>query len=284
MANSPEIVEVRLLALSEGVAAHPVRFIKHVGDVVAKDDPVVEAESDKAIVELVAPHAGVITSVAVADGTAVAVGDLLYTIEVAASSPIADTATEFPTLTVAQHAWDVRNVQARARALAPTTAELPLAETALLLVAVCRALASAPRLLHRRARRVPGQGWRLRTSLCDVWLGGARWLEEELTLDMTVEAALTLVRDSTTARPSATGKPTLRILRLHGEAPLFARTGQAHSELHITVGPVLDQPAVVDGAIVVRPLATLVIESDAQTTADELMAFTAALVDQLDHV
>lgn len=283
MATS-EIVEVRLPAISEGTQAHPVRFLRRPGDRVAKDDPVVEVESDKAITELLAPHTGTITAVAVADGAPVAVGDPLYSLRVAADSPLADTTSEFPTLTVAQHVWDVGHVQARARALAPTIAEIPLAETALLLLAVSRALASAPRLLHRRARKIPGHGWRLRTSLCDVWLGGARWLEEELTLDMTIDAALALVRDGTTARPTAGDKPTLRILRLHGEAPLFARTGQAHSELHLTIGPVVDQPVVVAGAVAVRPIAVVVIESDAQTTAEELMAFTSALAAQLDQI
>jgi pyruvate/2-oxoglutarate dehydrogenase complex dihydrolipoamide acyltransferase (E2) component len=282
--DSPELVEVRLPAIADGVAAHPVRFLRRPGESVAKDEAVVEVESDKAVVELVAPHAGVIADVAVADGATVAVGDLLYSLRVAEVSPVADVPSEFPTLTVAQHVWDVSHVRTRARALAPTGAEVPLAETALLLIAVCRALTAAPRLLRRRARWIPGQGSRIWTSLCDVWVGGARWLESELAIDMTIDAALALVRDSTTARPTGAGRPTVRILRLHGDAPMFARTGQAHAELHLTIGPVIDQPAVVAGTLTIRPLAILVIESDAQTTADEIMAFTAALAEQLDHV
>lgn len=284
MTETMEIVEVRLPAILDGMTEHPIHYLKRPGDQVAADEAIVEAETDKAVVELVAPQGGVIESLAVDEGATVQVGAPLYRLRVAATSPVADEASQFPILTVAQHVWDVRHLRARARALAPTGAEQPLAESALLLVAVCRALASAPRLLRRRARRTPGQGPRIWTSVCDVWLGGARWLEAELTIDLTVEEALTLVRDSTAARPSAGGKPTLRILRLHGDAPQFARTGQAHAELNLTIGPVIDQPVVVDGAIVVRPIAQLVIESDAQTTADELIAFTAALAEQLNHV
>ena len=284
MTETAKIVEVRLPAILDGMSEHPIHYLKRPGDQVAADEAIVEAETDKAVVELVAPHDGVIESLAVDEGATVQVGAPLYRLRVAAASPVADEASQFPILTVAQHVWDVRHLRARARALAPTGAEQPLAESALLLVAVCRALASAPRLLRRRARRTPGQGPRIWTSVCDVWLGGARWLEAELTIDLTVEEALTLVRDSTAARPSAGGKPTLRILRLHGDAPQFARTGQAHAELNLTIGPVVDQPVVVDGAIVIRPIAQLVIESDAQTTADELIAFTAALAEQLNHV
>jgi len=282
--DTTEIVEVRLPTISDGNTEHPVRFLKRPGDAVVADEAVVEAETDKAVVELVAPHDGIVESLAASDGDIVAVGAPLYRLRRAAVSPVADEASHFPILTVAQHVWDVRHVRARARALAPTVAEQPLAESALLLVAVCRALASAPRLLRRRARRVAGQDPRIWTSVCDLWLGGARWLEADLSIDLSIDDALTLVRDSTASRPSASGKPTVRILRLHGDTPQFARTGQANAELNLTIGPVVEQPVVVDGQIAIRPLAQLVIESDAQTTADELMALTAALAEQLDHV
>lgn len=284
MTDPDELIEVRLPTIAEDSKEHPVRFLKQPGDHVDADEAVVEVESDKAVVELVAPQSGVIESLAVASGATVAVGAPLYRLRLAAASPVADDASHFPILTVAQHVWDVRHVRARARALAPTPAEQPLAESALLLIAVCRALASAPRLLRRRARRIPGQDPRIWTSVCDVWLGGARWLEAELPIDLSIDAALALVRDATAARPTASGRATVRILRLHGDTPQFARTGQVNAELNLTIGTVVEQPVVVDGALEILPLAQLVIESDAQTTADELMAFTAALAEQLGHV
>lgn len=284
MSETTEIVEVRLAAVSEAATEHPVRALKQVGESVRADEAVVEVDSDKAVVELTAPHAGVIEWIGFRDGAVVPVGAVLYRLRIAEGSPVADEPSHFPVLTVAQHVWDVGHVRARARSLAPTGAEQPLAESALLLVAVCRALASAPRLLRRRSRRLPGQDPRIWTSVCDVWLGGARWLEADINIDLSIDAALELVRDATAARPTATIKPTIRILRLHGDTPQFARTGQAHAELDLTIGPVVDQPVVVDDAIVIRPIAQLVIESDPQTTADELIAFTAALAEQLAHV
>jgi 2-oxoglutarate dehydrogenase E2 component (dihydrolipoamide succinyltransferase) len=68
--------------------------MKHEGDAVAADEPLVELETDKVTVEVNAPAAGVLTSIAVPEGGEVEVGALLATLEAggraaAPSSPAA---------------------------------------------------------------------------------------------------------------------------------------------------------------------------------------------------
>jgi len=52
-------------------------WMKQVGDAVAKDEAIVELETDKAAQELVAPRAGVITEILVAEGDVAAVGQTI---------------------------------------------------------------------------------------------------------------------------------------------------------------------------------------------------------------
>src|SRR5215216_8190959 len=63
------IVEVKVPQLSESVAeATMLQWKKKVGDAIAVDEILIEIETDKVVLEVPAPSAGVLTELVVADG------------------------------------------------------------------------------------------------------------------------------------------------------------------------------------------------------------------------
>src|SRR5579863_3692622 len=91
--------DIKVPTLGESVTEATVaRWLKHPGDTVAMDDPLVELETDKVTLEVNAPTAGTLTDVLAAEGSNVAVGAVLGRIgdgaavavrEKAAAAPIA---------------------------------------------------------------------------------------------------------------------------------------------------------------------------------------------------
>jgi 2-oxoglutarate dehydrogenase E2 component (dihydrolipoamide succinyltransferase) len=74
--------EIRVPALGESVTEATIaKWLKHEGDAVGVDEPLVELETDKVSVEVPAPHAGVLASIAVQEGDTVEVDALLGAIE-----------------------------------------------------------------------------------------------------------------------------------------------------------------------------------------------------------
>jgi 2-oxoglutarate dehydrogenase E2 component (dihydrolipoamide succinyltransferase) len=70
--------EIKVPALGESVTTATIaRWIKHPGDTVALDEPLVELETDKVTVEVPAPAAGVLTAINYPEGSEVEVGALL---------------------------------------------------------------------------------------------------------------------------------------------------------------------------------------------------------------
>ena len=70
--------EIKVPTLGESVTSATVaRWMKHEGDPVEADEPLVELETDKVTVEVGAPSAGVLTSIAAPEGSEVPVGALL---------------------------------------------------------------------------------------------------------------------------------------------------------------------------------------------------------------
>src|SRR5215467_9623172 len=63
------------------VDARVAKWLKKAGDTVAAGEPVVELETDKVDVEVAAPRAGVIASIAHGNGADVKIGDVLGTID-----------------------------------------------------------------------------------------------------------------------------------------------------------------------------------------------------------
>ncbi|MFE9645233.1 dihydrolipoamide acetyltransferase family protein [Streptomyces sp. NPDC006365] len=81
----PRVLEFRLPDLGEGLTeAEIVRWLVQVGDVVAVDQPVVEVETAKAMVEVPCPYGGVVTSRFGEEGTELPVGAPLLTVAVGA--------------------------------------------------------------------------------------------------------------------------------------------------------------------------------------------------------
>jgi len=74
--------EIRVPTLGESVTEATVgKWFKKVGDAIAADEPLVELETDKVTVEVPAPAAGVLSSIAAQPGQTVNVGALLGAIE-----------------------------------------------------------------------------------------------------------------------------------------------------------------------------------------------------------
>ncbi|MGA2399551.1 MAG: 2-oxoglutarate dehydrogenase complex dihydrolipoyllysine-residue succinyltransferase [Steroidobacteraceae bacterium] len=81
-------IEVRVPQLPESVAdATLVAWHKQPGEAVARDENLVDLETDKVVLEVPAPVAGVISEIKLKDGTTVTSGQLLALIEEAATVP-----------------------------------------------------------------------------------------------------------------------------------------------------------------------------------------------------
>ncbi|MGW2814392.1 dihydrolipoamide acetyltransferase family protein [Streptomyces sp. NPDC001415] len=81
----PKVLEFKLPDLGEGLTeAEIVRWLVAVGDVVAVDQPVVEVETAKAMVEVPCPYGGVVTARFGEEGTELPVGAPLLTVAVGA--------------------------------------------------------------------------------------------------------------------------------------------------------------------------------------------------------
>ncbi|MBZ9639735.1 biotin/lipoyl-containing protein, partial [Streptomyces sp. PSKA30] len=82
-----QVLEFKLPDLGEGLTeAEIVRWLVQVGDVVAVDQPVVEVETAKAMVEVPCPYGGVVTARFGEEGTELPVGAPLLTVAVGASA------------------------------------------------------------------------------------------------------------------------------------------------------------------------------------------------------
>src|SRR5690606_5499919 len=78
--------EFTLPSLGEGVKAGDVlTVLVKAGDTVAKDQPVLELETDKATVEVPSSVAGTIEEMKVAEGDTIAVGQVIFTFAAGAS-------------------------------------------------------------------------------------------------------------------------------------------------------------------------------------------------------
>ncbi len=128
--------EIRVPSLGESIVEATVaRWLKREGEPVAVGEPVVELETDKVNLEVAADQSGILTNIACPEGTTVAIGDLLGTIEAgalpaekpvaaatsAATSAPTPVATSWPTTgevlatpvaqrMAAEHAIDLRTV------------------------------------------------------------------------------------------------------------------------------------------------------------------------------
>ncbi|MFG2418140.1 dihydrolipoamide acetyltransferase family protein [Streptomyces sp. NPDC048448] len=90
-----QVLEFKLPDLGEGLTeAEIVRWLVEVGDVVAVDQPVVEVETAKAMVEVPCPYGGVVTARFGEEGTELPVGSPLLTVAVGGDAPASGGADE----------------------------------------------------------------------------------------------------------------------------------------------------------------------------------------------
>ncbi|MBT3659575.1 MAG: dihydrolipoamide succinyltransferase, partial [Rhodospirillaceae bacterium] len=90
-------VDIVVPTLGESVTEATVaKWFKAVGDAVAVDEPLVELETDKVTIEVNATTAGALSSIAVTEGTDVAVGAVLGAIDEGAAGATAAPAAAEP--------------------------------------------------------------------------------------------------------------------------------------------------------------------------------------------
>lgn len=88
------LIEIKVPQLSESVAeATLLQWKKKVGDAVARDEILIEIETDKVVLEVPAPDAGVLTSIDQQDGATVVSDQLIAKIDTSASAAAAPAAT-----------------------------------------------------------------------------------------------------------------------------------------------------------------------------------------------
>jgi 2-oxoglutarate dehydrogenase E2 component (dihydrolipoamide succinyltransferase) len=101
------ILEVKVPQLSESVAeATLLQWHKKVGEAVARDENLIDIETDKVVLELPAPDGGVITEVLKGDGSTVVAGEVIAKIDTEAKAGTAPAATTAAPATKAASAAD----------------------------------------------------------------------------------------------------------------------------------------------------------------------------------
>ncbi|MDH4134520.1 MAG: hypothetical protein OEV31_06995, partial [Gammaproteobacteria bacterium] len=81
-------MDIRIPPLSESVStATLMNWRKKEGDFVARDEVLIEVETDKVIFEIPAPAEGRLTKIVKPDGSAVTTDDLIATLDTAAARP-----------------------------------------------------------------------------------------------------------------------------------------------------------------------------------------------------
>jgi 2-oxoglutarate dehydrogenase E2 component (dihydrolipoamide succinyltransferase) len=88
------------------VDARVAKWLKKVGDAVTAGEPLVELETDKVDVEVAAPKAGVLQTIAHEDGADVKIGDVLGEIETTGTSGASDTRNELAPADSSTHTSD----------------------------------------------------------------------------------------------------------------------------------------------------------------------------------
>lgn len=83
-------IEIKVPPLPESVSdATLVAWHKKIGDSVSRDENLVDLETDKVVLEIPAPAAGVLQDIKIGDGTTVTTGDVLAILQVGATAEVA---------------------------------------------------------------------------------------------------------------------------------------------------------------------------------------------------
>jgi 2-oxoglutarate dehydrogenase E2 component (dihydrolipoamide succinyltransferase) len=91
------LIEVKVPQLSESVAeATLLAWHKKVGEAVGRDENLIDVETDKVVLELPAPSAGVITQIIKGDGSTVVAGEVIAMIDTSATASATPAAAAAP--------------------------------------------------------------------------------------------------------------------------------------------------------------------------------------------
>lgn len=119
------IFEVKVPQLSESVAeATLLQWKKKVGDAVGQDEILIEIETDKVVLEVPAPSAGVLTEIVVGDGGTVVAEQLIAKIDSTAVATAAPAAASAPAPTPAAPAKAAPAPKSSSAAAAPSAAKI----------------------------------------------------------------------------------------------------------------------------------------------------------------
>lgn len=89
------MIEVKVPQLSESVAeATMLQWHKKIGEAVNRDENLIDIETDKVVLELPAPDAGVLTQIIKGDGSMVVAGEVIAMIDTAAKATVAAAVAE----------------------------------------------------------------------------------------------------------------------------------------------------------------------------------------------
>ena len=272
---------VRLPALGDDPPGK-IRFLRHTGDVVAADEPILEVELSKVVAELTAPRAGVIGRLFAADDDELQPDAPLYELWPApAPTPAPEPCARFPAFAGVQQPCDVEHLLARASALAEEPAEGQAAEMALLCVATLRALAATPALLERALAGSVAEP-RVRFACGDVQADSVRWVQIDVRPDASPEQVLGALRTGKRLPDGEGANATVQLVRVAPPAPPVVLPGpRLRPGLTIFAGPPTPQPVVIGTTVTVRPISTLAITADATLTLGSLptaMLVGAALI------
>lgn len=98
------IVEIKVPQLSESVAeATLLQWHKEAGSSVARDENLIDIETDKVVLELPAPQAGVITQITKPNGSIVVAGEVIGLIDTEAQASVAASSRSAPAQSAAVH-------------------------------------------------------------------------------------------------------------------------------------------------------------------------------------
>ena len=119
------ILEVQVPQLSESVAeATLLQWHKKVGEAVARDENLIDIETDKVVLELPAPSQGVIVEILKADGSTVVAGEVIAKIDTEATASAAAPASTAPAAAAAPAAPAATTAAASGAIAMPAAAKM----------------------------------------------------------------------------------------------------------------------------------------------------------------
>jgi len=119
------IIEVKVPQLSESVAeATLLSWHKKVGQEVGRDENLIDVETDKVVLELPAPDAGVITQIIKGDGSTVVAGEIIAIIDTEASAKVSPMEVSAVPVTVAAAAAPAADAKSSAGVAMPAAAKI----------------------------------------------------------------------------------------------------------------------------------------------------------------